>query len=105
MVSVEGETRNQRWASSDKLWKWVDVHGKEFGIGRPYLSKDPPHVAPVDGQEYAKHNRGTKQAASDVKKAGMKQADVKQVKRVVTRDYPRPAKRPRTAAVAKLKAG
>lgn len=105
VVSVEGETRNQRWASSDKLWKWVDVHGKEFGIGRPYLSKDPPHVAPVDGQEYAKHNRGTKQAASDVKKAGMKQADVKQVKRVVTRDYPRPAKRPRTAAVAKLKAG
>ena len=105
VVSVEGETRNQRWASSDKLWKWVDVHGKEFGIGRPYLSKDPPHVAPVDGQEYAKHNRDTKQAASDVKKAGMKQADVKQVKRVVTRDYPRPAKRPRTAAVAKLKAG
>ncbi len=65
VVSVEGETRNQRFAASEKLWKWIDAHGKEFGIGRPYLGRDPPHVAPVDGEEYAKHNRGTKQAASD----------------------------------------
>ncbi|MEH2476849.1 hypothetical protein V1282_000206 [Nitrobacteraceae bacterium AZCC 2146] len=95
VVSVEGGTRDQRFASSAKLWKWVDAHGKEFGIGRPYLGRDPPHVAPVDGQEYAKHNPDTEQAASDVKK----------VKRVATRDHSRPAKRPRTAAVAKLKAG
>src|SRR5262249_45890735 len=26
---------------------------KEFGIGRPYLDKDPPHIAPIDGKEYA----------------------------------------------------
>jgi len=119
VVSVEGETRDQRFASSVKLWTWVDAHGKEFGIGRPYLSRDPPHVAPVDGQEYAKHNRGPKLAAADVKKvavrktelktAGLKTAevkkvDVKKVKRVATRDHARPAKRPRTAAVPKLKA-
>lgn len=99
IVSVQGGTRNQRWASSDKLWKWVDAHGKEFGIGRPYLGRDPPHVAPLDGREYAAHNRGSKQARPDVKKA-----DVKKVKRVAARDYSRPAKRPRTATVSKLKA-
>jgi hypothetical protein len=95
VVSVEGGRRNQRFASSEKFWKWVDAHGKEFGIGRPYLDKDPPHVGPVDGQEYAKHNPGAKQAASDVKKI-----DVKMVKGVATRDHSRPAKRPRTAAVS-----
>jgi hypothetical protein len=34
-------------------WKWINPHGKEFGIGRPYLDKDPPHVGPIDGKEYA----------------------------------------------------
>jgi hypothetical protein len=28
-----------------------------FGIGRPYLDKDPPHLAPIDGKEYAAHRR------------------------------------------------
>jgi hypothetical protein len=105
VVSVEGGTRDQRWASSAKLWKWIDAHGKEFGIGRPYLGKDPPHVAPIDGQEYAKHNRGTKQAASDAKKVEIKKAEVKKVgvkkmKRMATRGDSRPAKRSRTAAVS-----
>lgn len=103
VVSVEGGTRDRRFASSAKLWEWVDAHGKEFGIGRPYLGKDPPHVAPVDGQEYAKHNRGTKLAALDAREVDMKKVDVKKVKRVATRDHSRPA-RPRTAAVSKLKA-
>jgi hypothetical protein len=35
------------------LWKWIDAHETELGIGRPYLDKDPPHVAPIDGKEYA----------------------------------------------------
>jgi hypothetical protein len=69
IVGVEGTTRNQRWASSEKLWKWVDTRGKEFGIARPYLGRDPPHVGPVDGQEYASHSRGSKHASSDAKKA------------------------------------
>ena len=53
LVSVKGETRAERYAWSEILWKWIDAHEKELGIGRPYLDKDPPHVAPIDGQEYA----------------------------------------------------
>jgi len=53
VVSVKGETRSERCSSSERMWKWIDAHGKEFGIGRPYLDKDPPHIAPIDGKEYA----------------------------------------------------
>ena len=53
IVSIKGETRSERGISSQILWKWIDAHGKEFGIGRPYLDKDPPHIAPIDGKEYA----------------------------------------------------
>ena len=69
VVSVKGGTRAQRWVSTENLWKWIDAHGKEFGIGRPYLDKDPPHVAPIDGKEYAAR-RGPKaqHAQSQVKK-------------------------------------
>jgi hypothetical protein len=55
VVSVKGETRSERLRSSDELWKWIDAHSNEFGIGRPYLDKDPPHLAPIDGKEYAAH--------------------------------------------------
>jgi hypothetical protein len=70
IVSVNGATRAQRWVSTEKLWKWIDEHGKEFGIGRPYLGRDPPHVAPVDGKEYVSRRGGakTQQAESSVKK-------------------------------------
>ncbi|GAB1717909.1 MAG: peptidase M15B and M15C, D,D-carboxypeptidase VanY/endolysin [Nitrobacter sp.] len=101
VVSVEGRTRDQRFASSEKLWKWIDAHGKEFGLGRPYHGRDPPHVAPIDGEEYAKHNRGARLAASEVKKIDVKK---KKMKGVATHDRSRPAKRPRTAAVSKPKA-
>jgi hypothetical protein len=60
IVSVNGATRAQRLASTQTLWKWVDTHGQEFGIGRPYLDRDPPHVAPIDGKEYADHHPGMK---------------------------------------------
>ena len=53
LVSVKGETRAERFTWSEALWKWIDAHEKELGIGRPYLDKDPPHVAPADGKEYA----------------------------------------------------
>jgi hypothetical protein len=53
LVSVKGETRMQRFASSEELWKWIDAHEKKLGVGRPYLDRDPPHVAPIDGKEYA----------------------------------------------------
>jgi hypothetical protein len=73
LVSVKGETRAERLVSSDSLWKWIDAHGKEFGIGRPYLDKDPPHVGPIDGQEYAGHRRGanTQHARADTNKRNL----------------------------------
>jgi hypothetical protein len=66
IVSVKGATRGERLANSNILWKWVDDHGIEFGIGRPYLDRDPPHVGPIDGEEFAHHRPGakTRQAAA-----------------------------------------
>jgi hypothetical protein len=92
VVSVNGETRTQRSISTENLWKWIDAHEKEFGIGRPYLDRDPPHVAPIDGKEYAAH-RGTKalHAVSDVKQ------------RKAVRDDESVVKRPRTARSSKVR--
>src|SRR5215813_8902833 len=53
LVSMNGETRAERGKWSEILWAWIDAHEKELGIGRPYLDRDPPHVAPIDGKEYA----------------------------------------------------
>jgi hypothetical protein len=82
VVSVNGGTRAQRLVSTECLWKWIDAHEKEFGIGRPYLDRDPPHVAPIDGKEYAAH-RGTKalHAASDAKERKAVRDDESMVKR------------------------
>ena len=65
LVSVKGDTRMQRYASSQELWKWIDANEQELGIGRPYLDRDPPHVAPIDGKEYA-----VKRGRAKVKLAG-----------------------------------
>ena len=67
LVSVKGETRAERCAWSEILWKWIDAHEKELAIGRPYLDKDPPHVAPIDGKEYA-----DKRSAATARLAGLK---------------------------------
>jgi hypothetical protein len=74
VVSVTGATRAQRLNSSQAFWKWIDVHGKEFGVGRPYLDRDPPHVGPMDGKEYA-----------DKRGAKARQAESKPVHRAVRR--------------------
>jgi len=66
IVSVKGESRMQRSAASEELWKWIDAHEKELGIGRPYLDRDPPHVGPIDGREYA-----AKRGRPNVQKAGL----------------------------------
>jgi hypothetical protein len=89
IVSVNGETRAQRLNSSQTLWKWVDTHEKEFGIGRPYLNRDPPHVASIDGKEYADHHPQMKarQTASAAKRG----------KGVASRDDHAAPKRVRTA--------
>jgi hypothetical protein len=77
IVSVKGENRAQRNASSEELWKWIDAHEKELGIGRPYLERDPPHVGPIDGKEYAdKRGRTAVQKlgllTKDTQEAGLK---------------------------------
>jgi hypothetical protein len=69
IVSVKGETRLQRFASSEELWKWIDVHETELGVGRPYRDRDPPHLGPIDGKEYA-----AKRGRPMVRKAGPDQA-------------------------------
>jgi hypothetical protein len=60
LVSVKGETRMQRWASTVELWKWVDARENELGVGRPYLHRDPPHVGPIDGKEFAAKRGGAR---------------------------------------------
>lgn len=72
LVSVNGETRAERGKSSEVLWKWIDAHEKELGIARPYLDRDPPHVAPIDGKEYAdKRGRAKAQPARSANDRGM----------------------------------
>jgi hypothetical protein len=95
IVSVKGATRDQRWSSSEILWKWIDEHGKDFGIGRPYLDRDPAHVAPIDGKEYADHHHGPNvhQAESHAKKHN----------RLAVRDDRNVAKHPRTARSSKVR--
>ncbi|MBR0844396.1 hypothetical protein JQ607_29695 [Bradyrhizobium liaoningense] len=90
IVSTQGNNRAQRWVSTEILWKWVDANGKAFGIGRPYLGRDPPHVGPIDGQEYISR-RGV---ATDRKEA----ANVKKKTRTATR-----AKSPKAQAAREPK--
>ena len=90
IVSVNGVTRAQRLVASEILWKWVDDHGKEFGIGRPYLDRDPPHVAPIDGKEYADHHPGMK--------ARQEKSAAKPHSVLASREHRGSAKRTRTAS-------
>ena len=93
IVSTQGNNRAQRWVSTEKLWKWIDANGKDFGIGRPYLDRDPPHVAPVDGKEYISRRGGAKTQEAE--------ANVKKRERVTVRHDRSPAKRARTAKLSK----
>jgi hypothetical protein len=95
IVSVKGATRAQRLTSSETLWNWIDAHGTEFGIGRPYLDKDPPHVAPINGKEYAAHHPGMK--ARQVGSAA------KPHSRLALRDDRSAAKRTKTARSSKMR--
>jgi hypothetical protein len=68
LVSVKGETRAERYAASEKLWRWIDAHEQQLGVGRPYLDRDPPHVAPIDGKEYADKRGRAKAQFAGLKK-------------------------------------
>jgi hypothetical protein len=77
IVSVNGATRDERWNSSERLWKWVDANGRQYGIGRPYLRFDPPHVGPIDGPEYVSKRGGTRTASAGPKKRQTQAAQAK----------------------------
>ncbi|PIT00468.1 hypothetical protein TSA1_06620 [Bradyrhizobium nitroreducens] len=103
IVSTQGNNRAQRWVSTEILWKWVDANGKAYGIGRPYLGRDPPHVGPVDGPEYISR-RGTgdgKQVASvKSKKVVRAAAHAKPPKAQAAREQKGPAKPQKSAQSA-----
>jgi hypothetical protein len=69
VVSVKGQTRTDRLVSSDVLWRWIDTHEKELGIGRPYRDRDAPHVGPLDGREYLAHHSEPKRQAGKARLA------------------------------------
>ncbi|MDF0520288.1 hypothetical protein P0R31_23890 [Bradyrhizobium yuanmingense] len=100
IVSTQGNSRAQRWVSTEILWKWVDANGKAYGIGRPYLGRDPPHVGPIDGQEYIS-KRGTsdrKDVAGAKPKKTQGLASAKPPKADVAREQKGPAAKPQKSA-------
>lgn len=103
IVSTKGATRAQRWVTTEALWKWVDAKGAEYGIGRPYLDHDPPHVGPIDGKEYVSKRGASKTASADDKKKSAG-SDVKKRDKQATHEKPA-AKRPLAAKASKSKAG
>lgn len=104
IVSVKGNSRAQRWVSTEKLWKWIDTNGKDYGIGRPYLDRDPPHVAPIDGQEYVSRRGGakTQEAEATTKKTQVAEAKVKKSSRQAARDDRGKTKQAKAAKLAKI---
>lgn len=103
IVSTKGDNRAQRWVSTEVLWKWVDANGKALGIGRPYLDRDPPHVGPIDGQEYiSKRGVATdrKEAANIKPKKARAVASAKSPKARVARTQKSPAKPQKSAQSA-----
>ncbi|KYK50491.1 hypothetical protein A1D31_20540 [Bradyrhizobium liaoningense] len=103
IVSTQGNNRAQRWVSTEILWKWVDANGKAFGIGRPYLGRDPPHVGPIDGKEYISR-RGvatdSKEAANVKPKKTRAAASAKPSKAHAAREQKSSAKQQKSAQSA-----
>jgi hypothetical protein len=93
ITSTKGTSRAQRWVSTEALWKWVDANGKQYGIGRPYLGRDPPHVGPIDGPEYVS------------KRGGARAADVKKRNRQAVQQKPAAVQRPVAVALQSERAG
>ena len=105
VVSTKGANRGQRWISTVALWMWIDANEQQTGIGRPYLGRDPPHVAPIDGEEYASR-RGTKTDVATAEKPKPEQKQPVQVASQVAqvdKQGAKPAARLKQAAAARTK--
>jgi hypothetical protein len=96
IVSTAGNNRAQRWVSTEVLWKWVDANGKALGIGRPYLGRDPPHVGPIDGQEYISKRGVATKVAAHVRPKKIR-ASAKPPKAQAAREQKSPAKPQKSA--------
>src|SRR5215471_3172473 len=101
LVSVKGETRLQRFAASEVLWKWVDAHETELGVGRPYLDRDPPHVGAIDGKEYAaKRGRSpARKIAKNEGASGVKNEGASGVKSTTSTQPPAPERKKTKRAI------
>jgi hypothetical protein len=68
-----GPNRKAQLERNVQMWRWIDQYGKGYGIGRPYGSKDPPHIGLIKGPEYiAKHSKPQKTKLAAKKKGGKK---------------------------------
>lgn len=47
------EEGKDRYENNRLVWRWIDEHGRKYGLGRPYGNWDRPHVGPIAGREYA----------------------------------------------------
>jgi hypothetical protein len=106
IVSTKGANRAQRWTSTEVLWKWIDANGKALGIGRPYLDRDPPHVGPVDGQEYTSRRGGdtVRNASAAAKTKEVKARSVK-AKRMAMARFERNAQKRSAQKSARIAKG
>jgi len=102
VVSTKGATRAQRWVSTVALWEWIDANELQNGIGRPYLGKDAPHVAAIDGEEYVSR-RGLKTNVAKAEKPNTEPQKPAQVVAQVEKEGAKPAAKMKQAAAAKLK--
>jgi hypothetical protein len=98
----------ERYGASQELWKWIDAHENELGIGRPYLDRDPPHVGPIDGKEYTDKRHRPKVQIAGLKtknvpkaKAGLKTKNAPMAKAAIKK--PQLAVRNDPAAVKRIK--
>jgi hypothetical protein len=102
VVSTKGANRAQRWISTVALWTWIDANERQTGIGRPYLGRDPPHVAPIDGQEYVSR-RGSKTDVAEAEKPEPEQKQPVQVAGQAEKQGAKPSAKLKQAAVARAK--
>jgi hypothetical protein len=88
------------------MWKWIDAHEKELAIGRPYRDRDPPHVGPLDGKEYADKRGGAKAQKADAKAKAGKTAKAETKKPAPTAHHAsvttKPARAEKSAKVSSL---
>jgi len=74
-------TWEERIKRNPRIWAWVDKHGREFGLGRPFPKGDPMHVTPFESPEYANaHGISVRTATKKVSKPKKRHVQVASAK-------------------------